>query len=129
MGTGSVPKFHCLADSCDVGRVLLSGEIVGDSSTRLEKTVMSIQSDFSQIVMDMSSITRLDMKCLLSICSLHRSLLRLNKGCCLSGGNPELIAEIMSLISHPLTGRCFLECSGGCIWTGAGWLQDEIHRS
>ena len=125
MGASGKKVLSCLDESGRVGRIILSGEFVGESSAQLEKTFMDVQSRSEHVVFDLSGVSRLDMKSVFSICSLHRSLLRLNKACSLSGGSTALFTRVMGLIMHPLTGRCALDCREGCIWSDAKWLRDK----
>jgi anti-anti-sigma factor len=96
--------------------ITVSGEMTIEHAVALKDALIQSLKNAEHLIMDLGSITDIDLSCLQLLCSTHRTSVSAQKTFELKSDYPEILKEAVREAGYPRYCGCTLETENGCLW-------------
>jgi len=108
--------------STKTGRLILNGEMGIQQAAALKDQLLNVQESVEHLVLDVESVTGLDVSALQIFCSAHRTFIKLRKEITFAGPLPPAWTDFMEAAGFARGKGCSVDSGNTCLWMKKGNL-------
>ena len=107
-----------MGSKSEVGVLSLDGELTLQRADELRAALMSSLSSADHLVLNVESVTGIDLSCLQLLCAAHRSSEKLNKRLTITGERPDVFRRVVEDAGYLRHVGCVIDQGKSCLWLG-----------
>lgn len=101
-----------------VGVLRVEGDMTIQHIAELKAALMKYLETVDHLILNLDSVTEIDLSCLQLLCSAHRTSSRLKKQLTITGSRMEGLRQIIEASGYSRHIGCNFDCNKNCLWIG-----------
>jgi len=94
----------------------LSGDLTIQNADRFKAILEEVLDAADSLVINIESVTEIDLSCLQLFCAAHRTSARLSKALKIEQSYPAVIKQTLNKTGYPRNAGCHSDMKGQCLW-------------